>query len=174
MSTTSIFAVKQGEAPIPLGEVRNAWRGAMYVWSDMAKRYFGLEAFPFSDDEMQSRVWNAGNEKPLTEAELIVLASTMDKAIAPKTTVHKLLDAFREYGSDHPDSSLGDQADLISGNLSDIPDGYAIAWIQTSVCGDRWFESWDEDSGKPTCKITEAFDLIEQSAELYNQETDHG
>lgn len=162
MSTTSIFAVKQGEEPIFIGETRNAFRSAMYVWNDIAKRYFDLENFPLFDAEMQRRVWNAGNEKPLTEAELIVLASTMDKAVAAKPGVDKLLGAFKEYGTEHEHCSIGEQAELISGNFNKIPDGYALAWIQTSVCADGWFRDWDEEGEKYTCSLIDAFDVIEQ------------
>lgn len=161
MSATLIYAIKQGEQPIFIGEARNAFRGAMYVWNDIAKRYFGLGGFPHFDDEMQRRVWNAGNEKPLTEAELIVLASTMDKAVVEKAGIEKLLLAFNEYGPAHENSSIQEQAELISSNADKIPDGYVLAWIQTSVCGDGWFGMWDEETDVRTCDLTGAFDVVE-------------
>lgn len=162
MSTTIICAVHQDKEPIFIGECRNAFRGAMYVWNDIATRYFDLECYPMFDSEMQSRVWNAGNEKPLTGAELIVLASTMDKAIVKKSDVDPLLEAFKEYGSQHEHSSLSEQADLIDKNRNEIPDGYDLAWIQTSVTG-GWFRTWDEETEQCVCNLTDAFDLIEQS-----------
>lgn len=162
MSTTLIYAVRQDEEPIFIGECRNAFRGAMYVWTDIAKRYFGLECFPHFDGDMQHRVWNAGNEKPLTNAELIVLVSTMDKATVGKSGIDELLAAFREYGANHGHSSISEQAELINESQTKIPDGYSLAWIQTSVCGEGWFGVWDEEGEKYTCNMSESFDVIQQ------------
>ncbi len=130
----------------------------------MAKRYFGLECFPHFDEKMQSRVWNAGNEKPLTKSEEIVLASTMDRATIKKESIAELLAAFNEYGAAHENSSISEQANLIEDGLSDIPDGYSLAWIQTSVC-DGWFREYDEDSEDYVCNLTGSFDVIEQISE---------
>lgn len=164
MSTTSIYAVKQDEEPIFIGECRNAFRSAMYVWHDIAKRYFGLDSFPMFDEEMQRRVWNAGNEKELTNAELIVLASTMDKATVTKEHISDLLQAFQEYGKEHGSSSISEQAELIANNLEIIPDGYSLAWIQTSVCT-GWFREFDEDRDEYVCDTSDSFDVIEQVKE---------
>lgn len=158
MSSTLIYAVKQDEEPVLIGEIKNAFRGAMYVWNDISTRYFDLEHFPHFDDEMQRRIWNAGNEKPLTEAEMIVLASTMDKAVVGKDGVKKLVAAFNEYAVAHEHSSIKEQADLIG--AFPIKDGYLVAWTQTSVCHDGWFKVWDDDV--ITCDLSEAFDVIEQ------------
>lgn len=165
MSTTQVFAVKQDEEPIFLGECRNAFRGAMYVWSDISKRYFGLDGFPPFDLDMQSRVWNAGNEKPLTEAELIVLASTMDKAIVDPAGIQQLLVAFVEYGEAHENSSISEQAEIINKSIPEIPDGYALAWIQTSVCADGWFVNWDKENEVDIADLSESFDVIQQVSE---------
>ncbi len=170
MSHTIICAVKQGEEPILLGECRNAFRGAMYVWHDMATRYFHLEGFPHFDEKLQRRVWNAGNEFPLTNAELIVLASTMDKATVSKDGIDRLLEAFKEYGADHENSSIAEQAGLISEQRKNIPDGYCIAWIQTSV-SDGWFSFWNEDGDSMTCNMPEHFDVIEQAIAQRQEET---
>lgn len=166
MSNTTIFAVEQNEAPIVIGSTTNAWRSAMYVWSDISKRYFGLEGFPHFDEEMQSRVWNAGNEKPLTKAELIVLAATMDKAVTNYENIPVLVKAFEEYGIAHPNSSIGEQAVLIKERATKIPDGCSLAWIQTSVCGDGWFSSYPEDSEFSVCDLSDSFDVIEQCESL--------
>ena len=170
MSSTLIYAVKQDEEPISIGQCRNAFRGAMYVWSDIAKRHFGLESFPHFDEDMQRRVWNAGNEKPLTTTEIIVLASTMDKAIVDKAGIDGLLTAFKEYGENNENSSISDQAELIEKNLGSIPDGYSIAWIQTSVCGDRWFGEWDEEKEIYTCDLSQSFEVMQQAKEVEEYE----
>ncbi len=164
MSWTQIYAVKENEELIFIGECRNAFRSAMYVWNDMAKRYFGLECFPHFDEKMQSRVWNAGNEKPLNKSEEIVLASTMDRATVKKESIAQLLAAFTEYGSAHENSSILEQAKLIEAQLDEIPDGYTLAWIQTSVC-DGWFREYDDDTEDYICDLSGSFDVIEQLTE---------
>ncbi len=164
MSTTMIYAVKQDEEPIFIGECRNAFRGAMYVWNDISKRYFGLDGFPHFNEEMQRRVWNAGNEKPLTNPELIVLSSTMDRATVSKSAIDELLSAFDEYGNEHGNSSITEQAEVIRGHIDKIPSGYSVAWIQTSVCGDGWFGSLGDDEEYKS-DLTNSFDVIEHAGE---------
>jgi hypothetical protein len=161
MSNTSIYAIKQDKQPIFLCECHNAFRGAMYVWNDIATRYFELECFPTFDEKMQSRIWNAGNEKPLTNSEIIVLASTMDGAIVKKECVSKLLAAFREYGEKHENSSIADQSKLIAKKMDIIPEGYSLAWIQTSVC-EGWFREFDDDTEEYTCDTSGSFDVFDQ------------
>ncbi|HHP5492985.1 hypothetical protein ACTG16_21840 [Aeromonas sp. 23P] len=162
MTATLIYAVKQDEPPVLIGETENSFRGAMYVWNDIAVRYFDLEYFPHFDDGMQRRIWNAGNEKPLTEAELIVLASTMDKAVVSHCGIDKLVAAFNEYAAYNEYSSFKEQAALIG--AASIDDGYAVAWNQTSVCSDCWFDVRDDDM--KTCDLSRAFDVIEQVSAL--------
>ena len=164
MSETIIYAVKQDEEPIFIGECRNAWRGAMYVWNDIAKRYFGLDSFPMLDDDMRSKIWNAGDEKSLTDSELIVLASTMDKAVVKKEGISQLLSAFKEYGDIHENSSISDQAKLISDEEINIPDGYSLAWVQTSV-GEGWFKEYNEETEDYLCNTAGSFDVIDQTEE---------
>lgn len=162
MSCTEIFAVKDGCEPILISEISNSWRGAMYVWNDIAKRYFGLNGFPFFDYEMRDRIWNAGNEKDLSTSEKIVLASTMDLATVNKDNFHKLYLAFKGYESYNKDSSIGEQAEIIQDNIDKIPDDYFIAWNQTSVNGDAWFSGFNEDEEKNICNLENAFDVISQ------------
>lgn len=162
MSRTEIYAVRQGEPPIKIGECHNAWRGAMYVWNDISQRYFGFEYFPMEDEDMRSRVWNAHDEKPLSRAEVLVLASTMDNAIVKKEDFVLLLSSFDEYGKIHDGSSLSEQSKIISSSY--IPDGYAIAWLQTSV-SECWFEVYDYEEDTCTCDLSKAFDATKTGQE---------
>ena len=139
MSTTSIFQL--GQDPGEIGEVRNAWRGAMYVWNDIAKRYFDLENFPFFG-EMQFEVWNAAETKKLPLHEAVVLLSTMDNATVRMEDAKVVADLFEQYGREHPNSSLSEQADII--RKADVNEGDLIAWQQTSV-GEFWGQEWDEE-----------------------------
>lgn len=45
---------------------------------------------------------------------------------------HRLLEAFDLYAEKHPNSSIGEQAEII--RAANIAAGEKIAWCQTSVC----------------------------------------
>lgn len=139
MSTTSIFRL--GANPEEIGETRNAWRGAMYVWNDIAKRYFGLETFPMFGPQ-QKQVWNAASTRRLPLHEAMVLLSTMDKATIRAEDINDVANLFEVYGREHPNSSLSEQASLL--RKAQVSSGDLIAWQQTSV-GEFWGQEWDEE-----------------------------
>lgn len=148
MSYTTIYFLKEKE--LLSAEFRNSHRGAMYIWRDEAKRYFGLDMFPFFDDDEQMKIWNYGNHNPHTMPmhEQIALLSTMDGALMEPARWTELVEAFEKYGEEHPNSSFGEQASAIREFMeSDKSEGLvAIGWNQTSVCGDvRWFDHDEED-----------------------------
>lgn len=164
MSSTEIYLVSKASCD-KAGETRNAWRGAMYVWSDIAKRYFGLDSFPMFDESMMRRIWNAGNEKPLSDAEKIVLASTMDNVVVKVSDKQRLIDAFDEYAKAHPDSSIGEQSDLIKEH--DVGDNEFIAWCQTTVSEFNFEPECDEDGEIVSYNdLSNAWDLFEQFDQL--------
>lgn len=139
MSTTSIYTL--GSDPGEIGECRNAWRGAMYVWNDIAKRYCGLSGFPF-DRTGQNKVWNANLHYPMPEHERIVLLSTMDNALVWGKDASTVADAFAQYGREHPDSSLAEQAEIL--RKAELKSDDALAWQQTSV-GEFWGNDWNDE-----------------------------
>jgi hypothetical protein len=140
MSTTSIYVL--GKEPGEIGECRNAWRGAMYVWNDIAKRYCDLPSFPF-DAPSQNKVWNANQRYIMPEHEQIVLLSTMDNAIVWARDAKTVAEAFAKYGREHPDSSLAEQAEIL--RTAALKPEDALAWQQTSV-GEFWGQSWNDES----------------------------
>lgn len=163
MSYTEICAIEDGKEPVCIGEVRNAWRGAMYVWNDIANRYFNTDFPTWGNNDLQSRIWNAWNDKPLSLCESIVLLTTMDKATVKKNDVGSLLHAFREYAEKHPESSIGEQADLIQS--AQLEDGQLIAWVQTSV-SEGWFAQWSEEDECDKTNTEGSFDVFEYANEL--------
>lgn len=140
MSTTSIYRL--GREPSCIGDVRNSWRGAMYVWNDVAKRYCGLDSFPIFDDGKRERVWNAFKNPRMPEHERIVLLSTLDNAGVYGRDAKTVADAFMHYGREHPHSSLIEQAEIL--RAADLRPDDLVAWQQTSV-GEFWGQSWNEE-----------------------------
>lgn len=160
MSYTEIYVIGD-EYCSQEGETKNAWRSAMYVWDQIAKKYFGLEGFPFFDEDLQRRIWNAGNEHKLTSHELIVLASTMDKVTVKAKDLPRLIEAFEAYSKEHPNSSIGEQAEIIK-NLG-LSKQHKIAWCQTTVSSFCFSPEYDEDEDKYTYSdLDGAWDLFEQ------------
>lgn len=164
MSATTIYAIKEKEEPIIIGEFKNAFRSAMYVWNDIATRYFDLDAFPMFDNDMRSRIWNASDEKLLSKSETIILALTMDRAVVKKVNISDLLIALNEYGGNHENSSFKEQYESIKEGIDDIPVGYVLAWNQTSV-GEEWFLVIDKENDEYVVDISCSFDVIDQVRE---------
>jgi hypothetical protein len=143
MSTTTIYVL--GAEPGEIGECRNAWRGAMYVWNDIAKRYFNLEGFPMGmsgPGGKANEIWNAASTHPLSKHEQIVLLSTMDNAIIWAKDIEEAAQAFDKYGEEHPNSSLAEQAKIMRSHFIRPDD--AVAWLQTSV-SEFWGHDWNDE-----------------------------
>lgn len=164
MSRTEIYTVSPTSCN-RIGETRNAHRGAMYVWNDMARRYFKFEMFPIFDESQQRRVWNAHNEHALPEHEKIVLLSTMDNVTVKKENLPSLVWAFEKYGEEHPNSSLKEQSEVIKN--AEIADGELLGFNQTSVCSFNLGPSYDEETEEPIYNdLSEAWDLFEQLSKI--------
>lgn len=130
MSYTEIYSISEEHCK-KIGETQNGHRSAMYVWQNIAQKYFGLERFPYSDEKLQMKIWNANKHYQLTESEVIVLLSTMDDACVKKSDIPKLIKAFEEYHKEHPNSSFLEQAEIIKN--TELLDDQKISWNQTSV-----------------------------------------
>ncbi|UOL47404.1 hypothetical protein vBVpPvVp04M_00010 [Vibrio phage vB_Vp_PvVp04_M] len=167
MSYTEIYSIGN-EHCCKIGEIKNTHRGAMFVWNQIAQKYFNLERFPFFDEEMQMRIWNAGNERDLTNAELIVLSSTMDNVTVKASDIDRLVTAFEEYAKDNPNSSMGEQAAIIK--EAELLPEYKIAWCQTSVCSFAFYPEYDEETDEYTySELSNSWDLFEQFDKLHSK-----
>jgi hypothetical protein len=144
MSRTEIYALGGAHNGL-IDEVRNSWRGAMYVWDDIAKRYLGFKTFFSLNEEDQKKVWNASFPE-MTLAEHIVLMTTMDNATVKIYDVEAVASAFEEYGKNHPNSSFVEQAEILRNSLQTTSSNpfRVIAWNQTSV-SEFWGEKNDGD-----------------------------
>ena len=134
MSYTELFRL--GHEPESIGRIQNAWLSAIYVWDDIADKYFGTKSFLRLDAPMRTKIWNANKHVPsMPEFEKIVLQSTMDNAIVFGVDIPRLAEAFEQYGAIHPNSSYAKQAAILR-STEFLPDD-AVAWNQTSV-GKFW------------------------------------
>ncbi|PSV00645.1 hypothetical protein [Photobacterium kishitanii] len=160
MTCTEIYSVGKNHCE-KLGEVSNSWRGAMYVWNQIAKKYFNLDYFPYFDKDLQRKIWNAGDYHTLTAPELIVLASTMDNVTVKATDVPRLIEALEAYSLDNQNSSTDEQAAIIK--AAELSPDHHIAWCQSTLGPFKFDKKYDEDNNKYVYSdLSEAWDLFEQ------------
>lgn len=174
MSSTEIFFLEDGTNEWEqIGETKNAFRSAMYVWNEIAKKYFKLDCFPgFFDKKMMGRIWNAQNEHKLKECEHAVLLSTMDGAFFESKDINRVINFFFEYGQDNPNSSLTEQAEILSNFSDDGNRSGVFAFLQTSV-SDFGFEYYCEDTEEYVSNFDsneKKFNIVEQFDEYYKSE----
>ncbi len=169
MTDTVIYCVGKEHCK-KLGETNNSWRGAMYLWNDLAKRYFNLPNFPHFDFKMMNRIWNTQNEHQIPKHEHIVLLSTMDKVLISISDAQHLIDAFEKYGEEHPKSSFSEQAKIIEKNLNNLPFDSYIAFNQTSVNSFYFDVEYDEDDNPIYQSLEEGWNLFEQFDEFYQKD----
>lgn len=151
MSYTEIFKFKKDGNAAHLGEVRNAFRGAMAIWVHLEKKYlppyrpewakfWGDDERSYSrvssinNDEMQ-KIWDLVRDERLSESERISLVSTFDNLVVNREHIPTVVNCFREFEAE---TSLKEQADIIELAYENDPDLIAIGWNQNSVNGDTW------------------------------------
>lgn len=162
MSYTEIYRISKVRKTKMIGEVRNAFRGAMAVWDSLDKKYlppFIKYGMPFSrtiGPEI-SEIWNLVDDVRLSESERICLLTTFDNVYVLKKDIPKLVKALREFPHE---SSLSEQADIIEKIISDKT-CWAICWNQTSVNGDipgdrisdKYWNLFEDDCFKVTVTL---------------------
>lgn len=174
MTTTTIYFLQKDDRKTV--DIKNAWRSAMYIWNDVAKRYCGLERFPlglFGDDrDKMMAVWNFNDRNPgiMPEHVAITMLSTMDNILLEPSQWNRLVEAFEKYAVEHPDSSFGEQAAAIREVMSqlNVDDLTGIGWRQTSVCDSPWtsydeedeLQVYDPSSGDKHCWLMESIDSV--------------
>ncbi len=141
MSYTEIYGVKNTGEVIFVDEIKNSWRGAMHVWTNLSEKY-GIQGGMF--DGFQ-QLWKLADTETLDDFENTVLKSTFDNVVVKKEFIPILLDAFREYENQYPNSSLSEQAEIIEKEILEDDEMIAVCWNQTSVNRNPWREGYDED-----------------------------
>lgn len=140
MSYTEIYGIKKNGDVVFVDETDNAFRGAMHVWNRLCDKYnipggmFG----GFQD------LWKKADTGFLSDAENTVLKSTFDNVVVKKEDIPMLLEAFKEYDEQFPNSSLLAQAHIIKKEILQDDDMIGVCWNQTSVNSNPWTEYDDE------------------------------
>lgn len=149
MSYTEIYKFKKDGNAECFAEVKNAFRGAMAIWTNVEKRYLPkyIPTWAMGDTSKEysrtsdfmggglKEVWALFDTDKISETDKIVLGSSFDNVVVMKDDLPKLIEAFRNFQGE---TSLKEQADLIENAFKNDDDLLAIAWNQTSVNGDAW------------------------------------
>lgn len=173
MSTTMMYAFGTNGNAYLYGETHNAWRGAWTIWEYLEKKYLPpyipeyvqscnwydpslsyeeivrYLTFPptrLNDTEKSKAIWALYNDPKVDRVDKIVLATTFDHPIIPKTNIQEVIDAFEDFECEN--TSLPEQAIILRKMLAD-DNVIAVGWNQTSVSADDW-ENWGVDeNGDP-------------------------
>ena len=147
MSYTTVYAAFSDGDMVELGECHNAWRGAMWIWTELAKRYV-----PGSGDgghllfgNGYADVWKLADGAAITDGEWYALVSTFDGVLVPSELMLRVADALDAFepGTDN----LKSQAEYIRDAHS--KGARAIGWLQTSVCCSPWWMPDGDDNDRP-------------------------
>lgn len=166
MSATEIYGFDQNGDAHQVGQVENAWRGAMAIWMALEQLYlpeyvpewakglpddfiqrFHQEGFSRLSDilnrEAMKDIWVLFEKDEVHLVDKIVLGTTFDYVVVKREDMPRLLKAFREFEGN---SSLEEQAGIIQ-TMYESGEWMAVAWNQTSVNGESWdkFEHCEED-----------------------------
>lgn len=132
MSTTEIFGIEENGDVIKVGETEDAFRGAMFIWMQLCKRY---KAGGVMDP---SPLWELRGTKRLEENDELVLDTTLDGAVVMKPELPRVLAAFKAFDQTYPGSSLPEQAAIIRREILNQSQRIGVCWNQTSGIGHAW------------------------------------
>ena len=133
----------------------------MAVWLHLEKKYlpslkperyhqkdqYVTRFSPTVEENKLKEFWDLYKDERLSENEVITLLSTYDKVVIAKNRIEKLLEAYRSFEGD---TNLPEQAKMIEKHYKANDDLIAIAFNQTSVAGDNWFNwGYDEENDQP-------------------------
>lgn len=142
MSYTILYCVpEKGEFTHEI-DIRNSWRGAVFIWNALSERYLNRPAYV---NENLQPVWDLHKDERLSLSERITLLTTFDRAMVQRSRIPDVITAFRDfialYGSNN---NLSEQIQALE-KLESLPECFAVCWNQTSVT-DAWYvyESDDE------------------------------
>lgn len=128
MSYCEIYAVnKEGDIHF-YDEARNAWGGAMHIWTKLSEKYGKSGSLITGFDTL----WKMYGGDVISERDNLVLGSTFDKAICQKERLPELIKAMESFNDEYPTPTLQKEIEIMKDALND-EDVIGIAWCQTSV-----------------------------------------
>lgn len=182
MSSTEIYFFNKDGICSGMDSVKNAWRGAMAVWSILEEKYlppyrpsyvpdnmtmeefeqrFGykpnrLSITAFRGKENPAKdIWDLFENERVSLADRIVLGTTLDWALVRRKEIEQVIQAFKSFIGE---TNLTEQAAILEECLKD-ENITAIGWNQTSVNADTWMNAGEY---KGNDEVYEPYNFLEQ------------
>lgn len=140
VSCTTVYAAFGDGDMVSVGECTNAFRGAMWIWTELGDCY--VPGYRHGQEEL---VWTLVNDHRLSDVEHYALLSTFDGAVCPRDLMLTVADALETFAPGT--ENLARQATLI--RAAHENGARAVAWLQTSVCCSPWWIETEGDDGRP-------------------------
>ncbi len=134
MSYTEIYLVKKNGDVEHYKDIKNSWRGAMFIWTELGKFYNTQESFSFDFKE----TWKLYDNEKLEDFEKITLGTTFDNVIVGREKLIGVALAFDKFYEKYQGSSLKEQATILRDIYKKEEDCLGVCWNHTSVNGDMW------------------------------------
>lgn len=150
MSYTTVLGIPGGKSqPIILGECKNAHRGAMWIWTELAKKYIPNKESYVAVMLGGEDFFQLYKDDRLTDAEFYALISTYDRVLIPPELMETVAASLVDFtpGTEN----LEKQAALI--REAKAKGFKAVCFDQMSVSGTLWrvkdpdADDADEDEG---------------------------
>lgn len=145
MSTTTVKAVWPGEKAKDLEEFRNSHGSAPVIWNEIGKMYLGLDDYGYS--RRADEIWPLYKRADMPEHHRTVLLMTYDNALVAKPYYKQAAEDIRAFIEDFPPRpGYANHWASIADIFASDPDCPAIGFRMTSVTGDPFKGSWNEDN----------------------------
>lgn len=161
MSATEIFTAGPDGELHNTHDFRNAWRGAMSLWTYLGETRLGWEHLPLFSAESMRPLWNLADDPDLPEHLRLALVTTFDSVVVPRKHMRVVGEALRKAGEELRAAGklthLHMQGELLLSLLGEPDEGaqpvHYVAWNQTNVNADVWRycgAPYDTEDGEPT------------------------
>lgn len=143
MSCLEVYGVKENGEVEHYADLRNAWQGAMKVWTDLGQKYLGTDCTTLlMSEEGARKVWDLAKDSRLSEAEWTVMLMTFDCCVVPVGQMEFCAGACEQVNIGH--YGKGGVATVVR---EMVQKGYkGVCFNQTSVSGSPWTIHLPEDA----------------------------
>lgn len=143
MSCSTLYKIEANGDVVAYDTFPNAFRGAMYIWSDLGVRY-GI----ITPDERltcllnmgtMQNIWDLVKRPDVSRHHKIIMLATLDYRLCAKRDFKDLIAAFRQYDKELGLKGNSCHAHLWAESVEQLPeDCLGCGWQHTSVMRNSW------------------------------------
>lgn len=154
MSAMVLYEVRANGDVVERFELRNSWRGAALVWTELGKKYQHVIERHIAPKHKPDRydfagwglTWKLAWRPEITDAEWFVLCSTFDRVLIPQEHLAHATDCFEKFGAEFG----GHWAEVARATRVLIDEQKCgLAFNHTTVSQSHWGICGDDDSWRP-------------------------